>query len=63
MVVINKRVLWPILLYTIYVTTITLIIILGIVAWGIGCGNENIPGVYVNVAAYVCWIKQQIEKV
>ena len=35
----------------------------GIVAWGIGCGNEDIPGVYVNVATYVCWIKQQVEKV
>lgn len=30
----------------------------GLVAWGIGCGNTNVPGVYVNVANYVNWIQQ-----
>ena len=34
----------------------------GIVAVGIGCGDE-IPGLYVNVATYVCWIKEIVEKV
>ena len=28
----------------------------GIVAWGIGCGEDNIPGVYASVAEGVCWI-------
>ncbi|XP_053694080.1 phenoloxidase-activating factor 2-like isoform X2 [Sabethes cyaneus] len=30
--------------------------VVGLVAWGIGCGTSNIPGVYVNVAAYLPWI-------
>merc|ERR1711978_581850 len=28
----------------------------GIVAWGIGCGEQNIPGVYADVSDAVCWI-------
>merc|ERR1712173_92349 len=28
----------------------------GIVAWGIGCGEDNIPGVYASVSKGVCWI-------
>ena len=35
----------------------------GIVAWGIGCGTNGIPGGYVNIASYTCWIKRIIENV
>lgn len=32
--------------------------VVGLVAWGIGCGTSNVPGVYVNVANYIAWIQQ-----
>ncbi|XP_011495102.1 PREDICTED: tryptase-2-like [Ceratosolen solmsi marchali] len=35
----------------------------GIVAWGIGCGEKQIPGVYANVANARHWIDQQMAKV
>ena len=28
----------------------------GIVAWGIGCGQQGVPGVYTDVANQKCWI-------
>ncbi|XP_038110196.1 phenoloxidase-activating factor 2 [Culex quinquefasciatus] len=34
----------------------------GIVAWGIDCGRENVPGVYVKVAKFVDWMKETIER-
>lgn len=33
----------------------------GIVSWGISCGDEGIPGVYVNVANYQLWIEEQLK--
>ncbi|XP_019880759.1 phenoloxidase-activating factor 2-like isoform X2 [Aethina tumida] len=33
----------------------------GIVAWGIGCGENNTPGVYVNVALFRDWIDAQLK--
>ncbi|XP_034934878.1 uncharacterized protein [Chelonus insularis] len=32
----------------------------GIVSWGIGCGESNVPAVYVNVAPFRSWIDQQL---
>merc|ERR1719154_816944 len=32
----------------------------GIVSYGIGCGESNIPAVYANVAEAVCWIDQEV---
>ncbi|KFB49743.1 AGAP011781-PA-like protein [Anopheles sinensis] len=32
----------------------------GIVAWGIGCGDENIPGVYVDVTVMLPWIVNKL---
>jgi kallikrein len=34
----------------------------GIVAWGIACGLEDVPGVYVNVAKYRGWIEEKVAK-
>lgn len=33
---------------------------IGITAWGIGCGNVGVPGVYVNVQAFTHWISDII---
>ncbi|XP_058460639.1 phenoloxidase-activating factor 2-like [Malaya genurostris] len=34
----------------------------GIVAWGIGCGENAIPGVYADVSNFRNWIDQQIQQ-
>ncbi|CAG9765337.1 unnamed protein product [Ceutorhynchus assimilis] len=33
---------------------------MGIVAWGIGCGEDNVPAVYVNVPKFRDWIDWQM---
>ncbi|KAG5668604.1 hypothetical protein PVAND_016540 [Polypedilum vanderplanki] len=33
--------------------------VVGLVAWGIGCGSANIPAVYINVTNYIGWIQSQ----
>ncbi|XP_031768896.1 phenoloxidase-activating factor 2-like isoform X2 [Galleria mellonella] len=35
-------------------------VVVGLVSWGLGCANANVPAAYVNVAALLPWIQQQI---
>lgn len=34
----------------------------GIVAWGIGCGENQVPGVYVNVARFRNWVDGEMRR-
>lgn len=35
--------------------------VMGLVAWGIGCGTSNVPGVYVNIPSYLSWIQSAVQ--
>lgn len=32
--------------------------VVGLVAWGIGCAQSSIPGVYINIHNYLKWINE-----
>jgi secreted trypsin-like serine protease len=34
----------------------------GLVAWGIGCGTLNVPGVYVNIFSLTSWIQEIVSR-
>jgi kallikrein len=34
----------------------------GIVAWGIGCGENGVPGVYASIPHASSWIEDKIAK-
>lgn len=33
-----------------------------VVSYGIGCGRENIPGIYANVSHYMNWINKNLNE-
>lgn len=33
---------------------------IGVIAWGLGCGKENIPGMYARIPYYADWINEKI---
>ncbi|CAH2102497.1 unnamed protein product [Euphydryas editha] len=35
-------------------------VVVGLVAWGLGCASANVPAAYVNIAALLPWIQQQV---
>jgi len=34
----------------------------GLVAWGIGCGDKNVPGVYTDVSQFKQWVDEEMAK-
>lgn len=36
--------------------------VLGVVSWGNGCGEVDMPGVYTNVQKFYSWIVKHLKK-
>ncbi|KAJ8971754.1 hypothetical protein NQ314_000571, partial [Rhamnusium bicolor] len=37
-------------------------VLTGMVAWGIGCGEPDVPGVYADVVKFRSWVDQQLQR-
>ncbi|KAA0196353.1 hypothetical protein HAZT_HAZT003803 [Hyalella azteca] len=38
-------------------------LLVGITAWGIGCGDQGVPGVYASTIADRSWITAEMERI
>lgn len=35
--------------------------LVGIISWGIGCGQKDVPGIYTKVTNYLDWIQDNMQ--
>ena len=35
----------------------------GVVSWGVGCGEKDVPGVYMKTSSYYRWIRDKISSI